>query len=99
MSTIVRDDDVRAGAPRIEGTRITVLDLKRRVIDQDEDPHVVAGEYGISMADLFRALAHYYDHRDEFAEQEQEFATARSEGERRIQAHLADEAESTEQAD
>lgn len=99
MTTITRDDDIRAGSPRIEGTRITVLDLKRRVIDQEEDPHVVAGEYGISMADLFTALAYYYDHRDAFAEQEQEYATARLEGERRIQASLANDAESTEQAE
>jgi uncharacterized protein (DUF433 family) len=99
MTTITRDDDIRAGSPRIEGTRITVLDLKRRVIDQEEDPHVVAGEYGISMADLFTALAYYYDHRDEFAAQEREYATARLEGERRIQASLANEAESTEQVE
>ena len=99
MTTIIRDDDIRGGSPRIEGTRITVLDLKRRVIDQEEDPHVVAGEYDISMADLFTALAYYYDHRDDFAAQEQEYATARLDGERQIQAQLANGAESTEQAE
>ena len=99
MSTIVQDDDIRSGSPRVAGTRITVLDLKRRIIDQEEDPHIVAGEYDNSMADLFTALAYYYDHRDEFAEQEQEYATARLEGERRIQAYLANEAEVTEQVE
>jgi len=91
MTTIVRNDDVRAGAPRIAGTRITVLDCKRRVIDEQDDPHVVAGEYGISMSDLFRALAYYYDNRDELAEREREFEHRRREGERRTRAFVTDE--------
>jgi uncharacterized protein (DUF433 family) len=66
MGSIVRDEAVRSGEPRVEGTRITVRDIKRRVIDVDEDPHVVAGEYGISMADLFGALAYYSEGRDAF---------------------------------
>lgn len=88
MPTIVVDDDVRSGDPRIEGTRITVLDVKRRVIDQDEDPHAVAGDYGISMAELFQALAYYYEHRDEFDRRENEAAARRSEGERRTRSAL-----------
>jgi uncharacterized protein (DUF433 family) len=96
MTAIVRDEDIQSGTPRIEGTRITVLDCKRRIIDQEADPHVVAGEYGLSMAELFTALAYYYDHRDEFAEQEREFVTARREGERRIRELVAD---STKHAD
>lgn len=82
MTVIVRDDDVRSGSPRIEGTRITVLDIKRRIIDNGEDAHVVAGEYDLSMADVFHALAYYYDHRDEFVRREREAETTRREGER-----------------
>lgn len=88
MAAIVRDEGIRSGDPRIEGSRITVLDVKRRVIDAGEDPHVVAGEYDLSMADLFRALAYYYDHRDELAEREQEAASARRDGERRTRELL-----------
>lgn len=88
MGGIVRDDDVRSGDPRIEGTRITVLDVKRRVIDADEDPHVVAGEYDLAIADLFRALAYYYDHRDELERREREAAAARRDGERRTRELL-----------
>jgi uncharacterized protein (DUF433 family) len=83
MAVIVSDDAVRSGDPRIEDTRITVLDVKRRVIGADENAHVVAGEYGVSMADLFRALAYYYDHRNEFERREREAATTRRDGERR----------------
>jgi uncharacterized protein (DUF433 family) len=86
VTTIVSDDTVRSGDPRIEDTRITVLDVKRRVIDAGESAHVVAGEYGIPVADLFHALAYYYDHRDEFREREREAATARREGERRTRS-------------
>ena len=98
MTDIVRDDDIRGGAPRVADTRITVLDVKRRVIDNDEDPHVVAGEYGLSMSDVFTALTFYYDHREEFAEHEREYATARRDGERRVQERVANEAGPTERA-
>ena len=98
MTTIVTDDAVRSGDPRIEDTRITVLDVKRRVIDAGENAHVVAGEYDVSVADLFRALAYYYDHRDEFQEREREAAAARREGERRTR-ELVGGAEAGERAD
>lgn len=94
MTTIVSSDRIRSGTPRIEGTRITVLDIKRRVIEEDEDPHVVAGEYGVSMAALFSALAYYYDHRDELADQEQAYAAARREGEHRTRELVANETDS-----
>ncbi|PSQ49394.1 DUF433 domain-containing protein [Halobacteriales archaeon SW_12_67_38] len=83
MDEIVSDDAVHSGDPRIEDTKITVLDVKRRVIDAGENAHVVAGEYDVSMADLFHALAYYYDHRNEFEEREHEAAAVRREGERR----------------
>lgn len=100
MTTIASDDAVRSGDPRIEDTRITVLDIKRRVIDADENPHIVAGEYDISMAGLFRALAYYYDHREEFREREREMDAARREGERRTRELIEhSEAEASERAD
>jgi uncharacterized protein (DUF433 family) len=97
MEGIVRDEKIRSGDARIEGTRITVLDVKRRVIDAGEDPHVVAGEYDVSMTMLFTALAYYYDNRETFADREREFATARAAGEERTRELV--EAERTERAD
>lgn len=98
MPTIVRDEEIRSGGPRIEGTRITVLDVKRRVIDEGEDPHVVAGEYGISMATLFTALAYYYDHREEFADCERELESERADGERRTRELIAGDINPPERA-
>lgn len=65
MVDIVRDDDVRSGDPRIEGTRISVLDVKRRVIDGGEDAFAVAAEYDLDPAAIFAALSYYYDNPDE----------------------------------
>jgi len=81
MAEIVREDGIRSGQPRLSGTRITVLDIKRRVIDNGENPHVVAGEYEISMAALFSALAYYYDNREDFDERERQRAATRRDGE------------------
>jgi len=103
MSSIVQDEAIRSGEPRVEGTRITVSDLKRRVIDTGEDPHIVAGEYGISMVNLFKALTYYYEHRESFAERERTAATERRDGERYTQGVIEnierDATDSTEQAE
>lgn len=72
------------------------------MIDAEEDPHVVTGEYVVSMVDCFGALAHYYEHRDAFEDAEREAERTRRDGERRTRT-LVDElrgetAESTEDA-
>lgn len=103
MTNIVQDGDIRSGDPRVENTRITIFDIKRRVIDHDEDPHIVAGEYDLSMADLFHALAYYYEHRDDLEAREREAAAARKEGEQRtrdlVEGAERGETEPHEQAD
>lgn len=102
MSLIVRDESIRSGEPRLEGTRLTIRDIKRHVIDAEEDPHVVTGEYEISMAECFGALADYYEHRDAFEGTERAAERTRRDGERQTR-RLVDErrgetAESTEDA-
>lgn len=103
MAAIVRDESIRSGDPRIDGTRITVIDVKRRIIDNEEDPHLVAGEYDVSMADLFRALTYYYEHREELEGLERAASVSRSVGEART-GDLADDRdrsdlETSDQAD
>lgn len=89
MTTIVSDQETRSGSPRIEGTRITVLDIKRRVVDNDDDPHVVAGEYKLSVSDVFYALSYYYDHREEFQADERDAERRRRNGEQRTREQLS----------
>lgn len=69
MDTISRHIEatpgVAGGKPRIVGHRITVQDIvvwhERLDLDADE----IATEYGLSLADVYAALAYYYDHRAE----------------------------------
>lgn len=56
---------VAGGKPRIAGRRITVQDIvrwhERLALSADE----IASEHGLSLADVYAALAYYYDHREE----------------------------------
>ena len=98
MTSIVRDSKIRSGDPRIEGTRITVLDIKRRVIDSDEDPFAVASEYDLEIAAVFEALAYFYEHVEEMraraAEREQQHQELRQQS-----AQLRREVEETSVVD
>lgn len=56
---------VAGGKPRIAGHRITVQDIavwhERLGLSADE----IASGYALSLADVYAALAYYYDHREE----------------------------------
>ncbi len=56
---------VAGGKPRIAGHRIRVQDVvvwhERLDLSADE----IASEYGLSLADVYAALAYYYDHRED----------------------------------
>jgi uncharacterized protein (DUF433 family) len=56
---------VAGGKPRIAGRRITVLDIviwhKRMGRSADE----ISAEHDLSLADVYAALAYYFDHRAE----------------------------------
>ena len=56
---------VAGGKPRIAGHRITVQSIvvwhEFMGLSADE----IAAEYGISLSDVYAALAYYYDHREE----------------------------------
>lgn len=56
---------VAGGKPRIAGHRITVQNIviwhEHLGMDTDE----IATEYGLTLADVFAALAYYYDHHAE----------------------------------
>lgn len=56
---------VAGGKPRIAGHRITVQNIvvwhERMGMSADE----IATDYGLTLADVYAALAYYYDHREE----------------------------------
>ena len=57
--------DTAGGKPRIRGRRITVQDIvvwhERLGKTADE----IASEYDLTLADVYAALAYYFDHREE----------------------------------
>lgn len=55
-------EDVLAGHPRIEGTRIGVLFVTQRVEKAGLGPQTVADRHGVAVADVYRALAYYHEH-------------------------------------
>jgi uncharacterized protein (DUF433 family) len=61
---IEQTDGICGGKPRIAGHRITVQDIvvwhERMGWSVDE----IAGEYGLSLADIYAALAYYFAHRE-----------------------------------
>ncbi len=65
MAEIVSTKDTLGGAPRIEGRRIGVHHVAKRVLDAGESPEQVAADYDLDIADVYRALVYYYDHAEE----------------------------------
>ena len=71
MSSKALDDHIEltpetaGGKPRIRGRRITVQDIaiwhERLGRSADE----IAAEYQLTLADVYAALAYYFDHREE----------------------------------
>ena len=65
MQHIEMSPDVAGGRARITGHRITVQNVviwhERMGLSADE----IASNYGLSLADVYAALAYYYDHRQE----------------------------------
>jgi uncharacterized protein (DUF433 family) len=68
MTDIVSTNDTLGGAPRIEGRRIGVHHIAKRVLDAGESPEQVAADYDLDIADVYRALVYYYDHANEMRE-------------------------------
>lgn len=65
MTEIVTTEDVLGGEPRLEGRRISVLQVTDMVLDAGHSPEYVADQLDISLAEVHTALAYYYEHPDE----------------------------------
>lgn len=68
MAEIVSTEDVMGGQPRIEGRRISVLQVVEWVIEEGMEPETVSTELDLELADIYRALAYYYDNVEEMNE-------------------------------
>jgi uncharacterized protein (DUF433 family) len=68
MAEIVSDKGVMGGQPRVEGHRISVLQVVEWIQQEGMDPETVATEFDLAMADIYRALTYYYDHIEEMSD-------------------------------
>ena len=67
---IVATPDVRGGKPRIAGRRITVADIALWHLHQNWPIDDIVMEFGLTHAEVYAALAYYYDHRAELDQNE-----------------------------
>lgn len=65
---IVIDPDVLGGRPSIMGHRIGVIHVATWT-QQGMSAQEIADVYGLSLAEVYAALAYYYDHRSELDRQ------------------------------
>lgn len=63
--SITADEDVLHGLPRLEGTRISVLDVYDAVLAADRTPAEAANGLEISLGEVYEALAYYYNNLEE----------------------------------
>ena len=71
MSSRALDDhieltaDTAGGKPRIRGRRVTVQDIAVWHERLGKSADEIAAQYDVTLADVYAALAYYFDHREE----------------------------------
>jgi len=86
MTDIVETEGVMGGQPRIEGRRISVLQISEWIRTEGMAPETVSSEFDLPLADIYRALAYYYDNIDRM----RELRERRYERERRLREEQPD---------
>ncbi len=85
INWIVSDPAVRGGRAVIAGTTIRVMDIAAVKIFQQKDADELAAWFGISLPQVYAALAYFYEHKDTVdAEMKAEAEIAREFKEKRI---------------
>lgn len=64
---VVKTPEILGGDPRLEGHRISVLQVADLVL-ADHSPETVADQLGLSLAEVHEAMAYYYSHPEEMDE-------------------------------
>ena len=65
MPAIVKTDDVLGGKARLDGRRVSVLQIAERALDLEQPPEEIADQLDLTLAEVHAALAYYYGHPDE----------------------------------
>lgn len=77
--------------PHVEGSRITVRYLQRRVEEVGDDPRAVAEAHGIDVGDVYAALAYYHANPEEMRDVEERRETLATEADERTDLTPPDE--------
>lgn len=81
------DPQVRNGQPCIAGTGVRVADVAIATIFHARLPDEIASDYQVSLAQVYAALAYYYEHKTAIDEAiREQIARARDYRERRVGA-------------
>lgn len=65
IDLIASDPEVRNGRPCIAGTGLRVTDLAVAHLFHRRTPDELAADYDLSLAQVYAALAYYYEHKAE----------------------------------
>jgi uncharacterized protein (DUF433 family) len=68
IDCIVKNPDVRGGRPHIVGTTLRVTDLVMAHLFHQRTADEIASDYELSLAQVYAALAYYYEHKAELDE-------------------------------
>lgn len=63
IELITTDPTVRGGRPCIAGTSLRVSDIVMAAVFHDRTPGETASDFDISLAEVYAALAYYYQHK------------------------------------
>lgn len=62
---IVKNEEIVGGKPRIEGTRVSVVDIVELYSELDYQPEQIAMQLDLRIEQVFSALQYFYEHPDE----------------------------------
>lgn len=63
IDLITIDPQVRGGRPCIAGTGLRVIDIVMATLFHGRTPGELASDYDLSLAEVYAALAYYYQHK------------------------------------
>jgi uncharacterized protein (DUF433 family) len=66
IDTIVSNPDLHGGQPVVSGSRVRVVDLIASHLYRDQTADELATNFNLDLAQVYAALAYYYQHKAEF---------------------------------
>lgn len=82
---VVSTDEVLSGDPRLEGHRVSVLQVADLVL-AGHGPEYVADQLGLSLAEVHEAMAYYYNYPEEMEKIRREYEALEEELRKRSNA-------------